>query len=218
VLPDWVDQSEPTQEESYRHHIEEAARALGICEPKQAVEYSYLKWTQGRPILQALIQEGVLVEVEGEVFGGATQKLILHRDRLPDLQRILDGDLKACHTTFLSPFDSLFWAPGRDTAFWNFNKLIEMYVPEPKRIYGYFSMPILHRERLVGRVDPKLERKAGALILRSLHLEPGIEPDDELVADVAAAMRDFMAFHEATRLVVEKKGHQDFRKKLVALF
>ena len=216
VLPDWVDQTEPTPEEAYRHQIEEGALALGICNAYQAAEYSYLKRTVARPVIQALVEEGVLIEVEGTTASGETIPLVLHRERLKDLQRILDGDLKAERTSFLSPFDSLFWAQGRDLALWNFSKLIEMYVPEAKRIYGYYSMPILHHDRLVGRFDPKLERKTGTLILRSLYLEPEIEPDDALVADVAAAMRDFMAFHEASNLIIEKKGHKGFRKKLLA--
>ena len=66
----------------------------------------------------------------------------------------------------------------------------------------------------MGRFDPKLDRKAGVLYLRSLHLEPTVEPDDALVADVAAALRDFMAWHGASELKIEKSNPKEFGKKL----
>ena len=88
-------------------------------------------------------------------------------------------------------------------------------MPAPKRIYGYYLMPILHKDRLVGRLDPKLERKEKRLRLKALYLEPGIEPDETLVADVAVAMRDFMQFHHAQELVIEKSQPSEFGEKLL---
>ncbi|HEX7541205.1 MAG TPA: hypothetical protein VF352_03665, partial [Anaerolineales bacterium] len=82
-------------------------------------------------------------------------------------------------------------------------------------VYGYFCLPMLHKDRLVGRFDPKLERKSGTLILRALHLEPGVKPGEELVKDIASAMRDFMAFHEAKELVIERSEPAAFGKKLL---
>lgn len=218
VLPAWVDTTEPSPHEARRFHIEQAARALGICEPLQAAEYAYMKRTEARPVIDALIREGVLIEVEGERISGDTAPMIVHRERLPDVQRALDGAIQARHTTFLSPFDSLFWARGRDEALWNFRHVLEAYKPEPDRIWGYFSLPILRHDQLVGRFDPKLNRKARTLVLRALHLEPGVAPDEGLVADVAAALRSFMTFHGARHLDIEARGHADFRRKLLAQF
>jgi uncharacterized protein YcaQ len=98
--------------------------------------------------------------------------------------------------------------------FWGFHKALECYLPASKRIYGYFCLPILHKGRLVGRFDPKLERKTGTLILRALYLEPGIKPSEELVKEVAIALRNFMAFHEARDLVIECSTPVTFGKKL----
>lgn len=214
VLPDWVDPTEPTPAEANRYHIEQAVKALGICEPLQAAEYAYMKRTTTRPVAQALMKEGVLLEVEGVRVSGDVVPMVIHRDRLADLQRALDGAIQPRHTTFLSPFDSLFWARGRDEGLWNFRNVLEAYKREPDRIWGYFSLPILHHDRLIGRFDPKLDRKTGTLYLRSLHLEPGIELSDELIADVAEAKRQFMAFHDANELVIEPKGHAEFARLL----
>jgi uncharacterized protein YcaQ len=111
----------------------------------------------------------------------------------------------------------LFWAKDRDQDFWNFCQVLEAYKPAQDRIWGYFSLPILHGERFVGRFDPKLDRKTGTLRLEALHLEPGIEPDEKLVTDVAHAMRDFMQFHDATDLVVDRSTPDDVRTRLLEL-
>ena len=127
-----------------------------------------------------------------------------------------DGALRPERTTSLSALDSLFWAKGRDTQLWGFEQILEAYKPEPSRKWGYFCLPILHRDRLVGRFDPKLERRTGVLRLKAIYLEPGISPEDELVVSVAAAMREFMDFHNATALVIERSEPAEFGDRLLA--
>ena len=64
-------------------------------------------------------------------------------------------------------------------------------------------MPILHQGRLVGRLDPKADRKTNTLIVRAIYLEPGEAVTDDLVAGIAGALREFMAFHGSERLTIE---------------
>jgi uncharacterized protein YcaQ len=156
------------------------------------------------------------VNVDVEWTDGETHTLIAHRDHLPLIEQAADGALTASHTAFLSPFDSLFWAKGRDEQFWDFRQRLEAYKPAPQREWGYFCLPILHHDRLVGRFDPKLERKTGTLRLRALYLEPGIAPDDALVHDVASALCDFMTWHGATDLVIERSQPVALGDKLLA--
>ncbi len=214
VLPSWVDQSEPTAEERDRFWVERGAKALGVSLPRNPGDYTWMNITRSRPIVADLLRQGILVEVQGETQTGV-QTLIVHRDQLEGLQRAASGEIRPRRTTFLNPWDNFWWAQDRDEALWGFRHTIEAYVPAPKRIYGYYSMPILHRERLVGRFDPKLERSAKRLRIRALHLEPGIAPDDELAADVAIAMRDFMAFHRADELLIEAANPPEFAEKLM---
>jgi len=98
---------------------------------------------------------------------------------------------------------------------WGFHQALECYLPAPRRVYGYFCLPILHKDQLVGRFDPKLERKSGQLILRALYLEPGVKASEELISGTAIAMRDFMKFHEAKELVIEHSKPAVFGKKLL---
>ena len=216
VLPDWVDTSEPTEDEAVRHLLELSMRCIGICHPRQLVDYARMKRTEAGPHLEALLNDGTFVTVRVRLIDGSKSEFVVHCDSLPRLEEAADGALVPRHTTFLTPFDSLFWAPGRDAQLWGFEQRLEAYVPEPKRRWGYFCLPILHRDRLVGRFDPKLERRSGTLRLKALHLEPGVLPDEELVASVAKSMRAFMAFHDATELTVEGGEPAEFGVKLLA--
>jgi len=216
VLPVWVDTTEPTAAERDRYWIEGGVKALGVCTPRQAGDYTWMNVTRSRPQVEALLKAGLLVQISGHLENHEKAELLVHRDNLALVEQAADGALPAGRTTFLSPFDSLFWATHRDEQLWGFHKSLEAYVPAPKRIFGYFCLSILHRDRMIGRFDPKLDRKTGRLILRSLYLEPGVRPDEELVCSVAAALRDFMTFHAARELVIERSQPVNFQKKLLA--
>lgn len=217
VLPPWVDISEPTSEERDRFWVERGAKALGISLPRNPADYTWMGMGKARAIIKDAIKAGALVEVQGETLGGV-KTLVIHRDNLDLLEKAAAGEISPRRTTFLNPFDNLWWAQGRDEAFWGFRQRLEAYTPAPRRIYGYFCLPILHKDRLVGRFDPKLERKTGLLRLKAIYLEPGIAPDDELISDVAVAMRDFLAFHGAKELVIEKSEPAEFGEKLMKKF
>jgi uncharacterized protein YcaQ len=88
---------------------------------------------------------------------------------------------------FVSPFDRLVHDRDRAEAVFGFRYRLEMYVPKAKRAYGYYVLPILHRDRLVGRVEPVLDRTAGVLRVEGVWWEPGAEPVDlqPVLADLA---------------------------------
>lgn len=216
VLPAWVDTRQPEPAEMERHWVEAGIRALGICRPDQAATYAYRLITPTRQAVKELLSAGQVLKVPVELLDGQVHELLVHRDNLSLLEQAADGALPAQRTTFLSFFDSLFWARGRDEEVWGFRNMLEAYVPAPKRIYGYFCMPILHKDRLVGRFDPKLERKSGTMRLKALYLEPGVEPGEQLASDIALAMRDFMAFHKAPNLVIERSQPQGFGERIIS--
>ena len=216
VLPEWVDRTEPSATEALSHLLQTSMKAFGVCAPAQVGDYFHMKRTESKPIIESLIVGGTFVPVQATLSDRAEHDLLVHRDNLPLLEQAADGDLKPRRTTFLSPFDSLFWAKDRDASFWKFNQVLECYKREPDRIWGYFCLPILDRDRLVGRFDPKLERNTGVLRLKKLYLEPGVRPSDRLASSVARAMRDFMRFHAATDLVIEHSDPLEFGDRLMA--
>jgi uncharacterized protein len=109
----------------------------------------------------------------------------LERGRLIAHPEADDGSIPA-RTTFLSPFDRLVHDRARTEALWGFRYRLEMYVPAAKREYGYYVLPILHGERLVGRIEPVFDRKTRQLGVKGVWWEPGeqeidlAEPLDEL--------------------------------------
>ncbi len=216
VLPDWVDTSPPGPDATRRHALQRAARALGIAAVGHIADYAYMKRGDAAPTLAALRDEGILLEWPVETTHGHTRTYLVHRDTVPLVEQAADGALTASRTTFLSPFDNLFWGKGRDQDLWGFTQVLEAYKPAPKRIWGYFCLPILHHDCLVGRFDPKLERKTRRLVLKALLLEPDTAPDEELIAAGAATMRDFMAWHGATDLVIERSDPAEFGTRLLA--
>ena len=110
----------------------------------------------------------------------------------------------------------IFWARQRDQKLWGFRQSLEAYLPAAKRTYGYFCLPILHKDRLIGRFDPKLERKENHLRIKSLYLEPEVDPEEEIITAVAASMHDFLTFHKASTLSIEKSLPIEFGQKLLS--
>jgi uncharacterized protein YcaQ len=217
VLPDWTDITEPTQEQTLRHLLERSILALGACRLVQIADYAHLKRRDSGPALEAMVEDGTIVQVIASMNDGTAGEIVVHRDNLPTLERAADGEMQSLGTTFLSPFDSLFWAKGRDENLWSFHSILEAYKPEPTRIWGYFCMPILDQGDLIGRFDPVLDRRTGTLRLKALYLEDHVDPDEALIERLAGAMRDFMKFHSATDLVVDSDVPKGLVARLVRL-
>jgi uncharacterized protein YcaQ len=85
----------------------------------------------------------------------------------------LGGKLQATHSAVLSPFDPVVWDRKRAEQLFDFSYRLECYTPAPKRQYGYFVLPLLHKGQLVGRMDAKMHRKTGTLEIIALYLEEG---------------------------------------------
>jgi hypothetical protein len=96
----------------------------------------------------------------------------LEKDRLIAHPDIPDGPV-GNRVTFLSPFDRLVKDRDRAETLWDFFYRLEMYVPKTKREYGYYVLPILRGDRLIGRIEPVLDRKAGVLRVEGVFAEPG---------------------------------------------
>ena len=123
-----------------------------------------------------LLAEGVTVPVVIRDEGGDWPgPWYLHRDLLPELERARRDEWQP-QTVLLSPFDNLIADRDRTELLFNFFYRSEIYTPAAKRVYGYYVMPILHGERIIGRVDPRMNRQEGRLTVNAVHWEPGVEP------------------------------------------
>jgi uncharacterized protein len=201
LRPDWTDEAIPSWEEFHRTLALRAVSALGIALPAWVADY-FRQPKKGMPErLEMLAQEGQLRRVEVEGFEGAAY---VHRDRLDLIEKAASGGLEPTLTTLLSPFDPLVWDRQRARQLFDFDYTIECYTPAAKRRYGYFSLPILQRGRLAGRLDPKAHRGQGIFEIKALYLEPGVPFSEELVADLAGALQRLAAWHGTPEIVIRR--------------
>jgi uncharacterized protein len=179
VLPPGLDTSEPTPAEAARELTLLAARHLGVGTAADLADYYRLPSAQAKAALAEVVSAGLLQEVT--VAGWARPAYLLPGTRVP--RRL------AHPPVLLSPFDSLIWSRERTERLFGFRYRLEVYVPAPKRVHGYYVMPVLAGGRLVARLDPKHDRQAGRLVLRGFHIEDGIAPEFAVAVTATAARR-----------------------------
>jgi uncharacterized protein len=167
----WLPQdSRLPRREAERQVADRSARALGVATAKEIQrEYFAGGPYPGMPkAIETLVKKGRLLRAE---IDGLKGERFVHVDALPALD-----EKPARRTTFLSPFDPLIRNRERTEALWGFRYRIEIYVPAAKREYGYFVLPILRGDALIGRIDPVFERKTGVLRVNSVWWEPRSRP------------------------------------------
>jgi uncharacterized protein YcaQ len=206
AMPTVLDVEPVTAVEFQRWHLERSLHAMGAATELDLARYlTFPRFQPGirRAALRAMLERGEVSEVELE--GSAGRWLALTRD-LPALSRAGRAAEPSRGTTFLSPFDSLMWHRDRVARLFGFDYRIEVYTPGPKRVHGYYTLPILHDGQLIGRIDAKSHRADRKLEVRHVHFEPwfvansapptGSEPldQDAALGGVADALRSLAVF------------------------
>jgi uncharacterized protein len=190
-----LDAPTPPQAEAQRELLRIAARALGVATEPDLGDYFRLPRSDSKALVAEMAQDGELIPVEVEGWGAPAYMW-------PEARRP-----RAIHArALLSPFDPLIWFRARVERLFEFVYRIEIYTPEPKRIYGYYVLPFLLGDRLVARVDLKSDRQAGLLRVQSAHAEEGVELDyvaSELAAELEQA-RAWLGLDEG--IAVARRG------------
>lgn len=204
-------------DEFRRWHVERSLHAMGAATETDLAGYlTFPRFfaSARRAGLRSLLETGDVTEIDVEGLHG--RWLVLTRD-LPALAAAGRRVAASRGTTLLSPFDSFLWHRDRIARLFDFEYRIEVYTPQSKRVHGYYSLPILHDGRLIGRVDAKTHRGEGRLEVRHVHFERwvatrGVPPSgagarldlDAMLAGVADALASLGRFVQAQRLTLAR--------------
>ena len=194
VLPRSVlETPEPTVAEAHRELVRRAARSYGVATARDLADYYRMPVAHAQDAALSLVESGELVPVTVEGWG---RPAYLHREaRVP---RRVDV------ATVLSPFDPVVWERARTERLFGFRYRIEIYVPAAQRVHGYYVLPFLLGDRLVGRVDLKADRLGGTVMVNAAHAEEHAPP--ETAARLAATLCEVARWLDLPGVTVLERG------------
>ncbi len=184
----------PSVEDAHRELLRRAARNHGIGWASDLADFYRIKVSSARPRLAELVEAGELTRVNVE---GIDEPAYLSCEATRP--RRVEG------ATLLSPFDPLVWHRARTERLFDFRYRIEIYVPAPKRVHGYYVLPFLLDDQLVARVDLKADRKSATLLVPGAFAEPDA-PLDATVVALAHELRTMAAWLGLDRIAVGRRG------------
>ncbi|SFW27671.1 winged helix-turn-helix domain-containing protein [Chitinophaga sancti] len=204
LVPQETDVTMPGAEEYARFVILRTIGALGIASPKE------MAWRARRVKGNLVKKELEKMVASGEVKSVTVEGLKGPYYMLPD-QKI---NVKLSNEVFiLSPFDILNVFRHRLKDFFHFDYQIECFVPAPKRIYGYFSLPILAGETFIARMDAKADRKGKILMVHNLHFED-VTLDETVLEKLIKSLQEFMKFNGCREIVFAKSNKPKYLKAI----
>lgn len=196
VLPEWTPRDELSRYEASYQSVQRAVKALAVTMDKKHINYHF---TRGRywefaKVKKQLLKEGKLIPVQIADWSG---NWFMHADDLPLLEKIESGDWSG-RTALLSPFDNLICDRDRTELIWDFYFRIEVYVPQKKRQFGYYVLPILHHDSLIGRIDMAMDRKSNTLHALSTYAQDNAP--DNAVDDIRESLHSLAEFLGAEQI------------------
>jgi uncharacterized protein YcaQ len=212
VHPSWDDARLPPLPEVRRQFVLRAVKALGLAKASWIPDYHRTR--RPHPDPEALVAAGELTRARVE---GWNEPVYIHPDHLDAARSAAAGTLAPTLTTLLSPFDPVVWDRRRALDLFDFDYRLECYTPAEKRRYGYFTLPILRRGVLAGRIDAKAHRANGVFELKSVILEPGARASERFVRDVAAAVLRCARWHRCRAIHVGASMPTEFGQRLATV-
>lgn len=181
--------------------IERSIAALGITQARWVHDYFRLKPRLKDADLNPLVDAGCIQRV---IVEGWEQPGYVHVKHRAALKKAKANALQANHTSLLSPFDPVVWDRERGSSLFGFDYRLECYTPEPKRVYGYFVLPILCRGELIGRLDAKAHRAEAVFEVKSLHTQDNMRWTQQQIEDVARAVYQCAVWHDTPKIQINR--------------
>jgi uncharacterized protein len=210
VLPQGTNTIRPSDEELGRFHVRRALNGLGVARAKEIRDaFHIVELSQVSQTLKIMEQSGDVVRLSIEGLDDsyyALPEALEHDPGSPSNQAHI-----------LSPFDNLTIQRERMKRLFAFEYTIECYLPEAKRQYGYFVLPILWKDALIGRLDAKADRKSQTLILKKLWFEPTVEDIDETLPSLSEAIARFARFNRCTSIEINIIAPTGYKRRMKTL-
>jgi len=211
VIPSGVDITQPPDEERVRFFALRTLGALGLVKPPELRKYFFnwsvkLGWTskQLQALMDVLVAEG---EVEKHSLEGEKPPYYCYPSDSVRLQELEEGDFGFDDVRLHIYFDNLLWNRERVEELFGFKSKLEVFLPQEERVYGYYHLPVLYGDRLVARLEPKMDRKNGVMIVRGYWLEEEFEPTEDYEEKLYVNLESFAGFHGAKEIdwITEEK-------------
>lgn len=184
---------DPAPAEAHRELIRRAAMSCGVATEPELRDYYRMRQEDSKPAVRDLVDSAELVPVSIE--GRDTPAYLHCAAKVPR---------RVGARALLSPFDPVVWLRDRTERLFGFRYRIEIYVPEPQRVHGYYVLPFLLGERLVARVDLKADRKAAQLLVLGSYAEPGAPP--QTPAELYAELESLAGWLGLRDIVISPRG------------
>jgi uncharacterized protein len=197
----WILQGPQAPHEVVCAAAQKALQALGVATARDITEhFTRYRYPGLAEVLTHLEATGRILQVrvqdQGKDLAGSW---FVHTDLLPVLER-LEQQAWEPRTTLLSPFDNLICDRKRTVRLFDFTYQSEIYTPKDKRRFGYYVMPILSGDQLIGRIDPMFDRGRKQLMINAVHVEPATSITRETGQAIAVAIEELAAFLGATTI------------------
>ncbi len=195
-LPAWTPREKMSEKEVVRRAAQKSLRALGVGTQQHINQhftrkrYPHLKDRLHELQTECAIERIHVADDQAEWY--------IHAEDISLLDRVEKNEFAYERTTLLSPFDNLICDRARTKRLFDFDFRIEIYTPQHKRQYGYYVLPILHGDQLIGRIDPKMDREHNRLHIHAVHAEKGAPLNRATARSIRAAIEELAAFLSAT--------------------
>lgn len=200
LMPHWDDSRHVLAADDARHEmLTRTCRFLGIFKAEWLADYYRLKRVAPKALLAGLQQQGEVLPV---LIDGLDGEFYVHHSLAKELHLAEQGKLKSSVTTLLSPFDPVVWDRRRALELFDFDYRLECYTPKEKRQYGYFTLPVLHRGELIGRIDAKMHRRQGIFEIISFHPQTKVRFGTQRTQDIRQAITRSAKWHGANQVIL----------------
>lgn len=203
-LPSGVDRNVLSEEEADQEAAQRALKGLGVATAREIHEY-FIRgcYRDARSTLETMLADSRVCRVAIEGLAGKDERFV-HADDAPLLEDLAGGEFSP-RVAVLPPFDNMVFSPRRGTRLFSFDYVREQFLPEAKRRFGMWVLPILWGEQFIGRLDARLDKPARRLQVIALFAEPGAPSAPDVVSGIHEELGRLASFLGADSVALPSK-------------